>query len=137
MDRLLSSPMDGRLSPRTASSSVDSRVYRMAATMIQSSVGSATMAIFTGLISEASQIAMAFTITMNRPIVDRSSRPVSATITGRANRLTRTRTAAQTRKPSGPAPRSAKIGAEPWPNGNGWGTLMKPSTRITTSAISA
>ena len=126
-ERLLSSPIDGRLSPRSASSSVASSVYRAAATMIQSSVGSATMAILTGLISEVSQIAIAFTITMNTPIVDRSSRPVNATITGRANRLTRTRTAAQTRKPTGPAPRSAKIGAELAPNGNGWGTLMKPS----------
>ena len=37
--------------------------------------------------------AMALTITTNRPIVDSSSRPVNATITGRTNRLTRTRIA--------------------------------------------
>ena len=84
---------------------VDSPVYRAAATMIHRKAGSATMPILIGAISEVSQIAIALMITMNSPSVEYRSRPVSATRTGRAKRLTSTRIAAQLRKPMGPAPR--------------------------------
>ena len=50
--------------------------------MIQSHTGSATMPILIGAITEVSQIAIALMITTNRPIVENSSRPVSATRTG-------------------------------------------------------
>jgi hypothetical protein len=77
-------------------------------------------------------------ITTNRPMVENSRRPVSATITGRAKRLTRTRIAAQDTKPTTPVPRDSTIGAESVPNGNGWETVMKfrmttMTTRMTAS----
>ncbi len=76
-----------------------------AATMTQRMVGWATVAILIGAMIEVIQMAMALMITTNKPIVENRSRPVRATRTGRANRLTRTRTAAQVRKPmsAGPA----------------------------------
>ena len=78
---------------------VDSTVYRAAATMTHSSVGWATSAILIGAMKEVIQIAIALMITTKKPIVENSSRPVNATRTGRAKRLTRTRTAAHDRNP--------------------------------------
>ena len=60
-----------------------------------------------------------------------------ATSTGRANRFTSTRMAAQVTKPTTPAPRSARIGADDVPNGKGCPTLIRLSTRITARAMIA
>ena len=122
---------------------VDSPVYRAAATMIHRKAGSATTPILIGAISEVSQIAIALMITMNSPRVEYRSRPVSATRTGRAKRLTSTRIAAQLRKPMGPAPRRPTMGTSPFPpNGNGWATEIAPrrstmnASRIASSTTS-
>ena len=80
--------------------------------MIHRNVGWATSAILIGAKTEVIQIAMALMITTKKPIVENSRRPVSATRTGRAKRLTSTRTAAHDRNPMRPAPRRATIGAE-------------------------
>ena len=80
---------------------VDSPVYRAAATMTHRKTGSATVPILIGAISEVSQMAIALMITMKSPSVENSRRPVSATSTGRANRLTRTRTAAHDQEADG------------------------------------
>src|SRR4029079_10008900 len=80
---------------------------------------------------------MALMITTKKPIVENRSRPVSAMRTGRANRFTSTRTAAQDRKPTMPAPRSAMMGAEFGPNGNGCPTEMIPRKRAITKRMRA
>ena len=82
------------MTPRTGSSTVDRAVYRAAATMIQRKIGSATFAILIGAMTDVSHIATALMMTTKRPIVVNSNRPESATRTGRAKRLTRTRIAA-------------------------------------------
>ncbi len=83
--------------------------------MIHSHVGSATCAILIGAMSEVSHSAIALMITTKKPIVVKRRRPVNATNTGRAKRLTRTRIAAHDRKPIRPAPVSWMIGTEVFP----------------------
>ena len=61
-------------------------------------------AILIGAMSEVSHRAIALMITTKKPIVEKRRRPVNATSTGRAKRLTRTRIAAHDRKPMMPAP---------------------------------
>ena len=68
------------------------------------------MPILIGEMTEVSHSANALMTTTNRPRVENSSRPVRATRTGRAKRLTSTRIAAQIRKPTIPTPWSSTIG---------------------------
>ena len=75
--RLRSALRFGRLRPRTASATVEARVYSPAATMIHRTVGSATVAILIGAMTEVIQMAIALMITTKKPIVENSSRPVS------------------------------------------------------------
>ena len=112
MPRLRSAERSGRLSPRTASATVDRRVYSAAATMIHRMTGWArfAMPILIGEMTEVSHSATALMTTTNRPRVENSRRPVSATRTGRANRLTSTRIPAQIRNPMIPTPWSSTIG---------------------------
>src|SRR6185436_2255728 len=81
----------GRLVPSRALTTVESAVYSAAATMIQSQVGEATIPILIGAMMLVIQIAIALMMTTKKPRLENRSRPVSATITGRANRLTSTR----------------------------------------------
>ena len=132
MPRLRSAVRSGRLSPRSASERVDRSVYSAAATMIQRRTGWARLAmpILTGEMTEVSHSANALMTTTNRPRVENSSRPVRATRTGRAKRLTSTRIPAQIRNPTIPTPWSSTIGLESGPNGNGWATSMRLRNRM-------
>ena len=108
--------------PSSASATDVRSVNSAAMTMSQSPDGWATVAM-SGANSDAIHRTNAFTPTRNRPIVERRSRPVNATITGRMNRWVSTRIAAAIRNATSPASRRSRMCADSVPNGNGWGTV--------------
>ena len=95
------------------------------------------MPILIGAMTDVSHIAIALMTTTNSPRVENSKRPVSATRTGRAKRLTSTRIAAHDRNPMTPTPWSSTIGLESGPNGNGWATSMRLRNRMMTPRMIA
>src|SRR5918993_3122208 len=126
----------GRLSPSTASTPVISTVYSAATTRSHRKCGSASST-RVGATSVVTHSTSAFTITTNRPMVDSSSRPVNATITGRTNRFASTRIAPAISQPIRPAPLNRTIGTWSGPNGNGWATWISPRRKRTTATTAA
>jgi hypothetical protein len=95
--------MAGRSSPRSAPARVERTVKSAAPTTTQRNTGWATLT-RSGETRLASQKAMTLIATANRPSVESSIRPVKATMTGLANRLTRASATANQTKPRSPAP---------------------------------
>ncbi len=127
----LSCPSRGRLRPRTADTTPLSRLYTAANRMSHRRGGSAATTI-SGARNVAAQMTVAFTMTMKMPIVERSSRPVKATTTGRTMCSERTRKTPVRSRAGSPLPVNWNIGTHCVPNGNGCGTEISPRTRTQT-----